>query len=115
MFLVNFLFSVTVILLSKREASFILVVIILELFPFGGFMTIAEMLGQSAILTLLGMGVVFSFLIILIGCMNVLRIVVHVVGWDKEEPKADAIVSAAPAVDQKAIVAAIAAALHEKN
>ena len=78
-------------------------------------MTIAERLGQSAILTLLGMGVVFSFLIILICFMNVLRIVVHAAGWDKEEPKADATVSAAPAVDTNAIVAAIATALHEKN
>ncbi|MCR5725390.1 MAG: OadG family protein [Treponema sp.] len=78
-------------------------------------MTIAEMLNQSIILTLLGMGVVFSFLIILIGFMNLLRVVVHAAGWDKEAPKADAAVSAAPAVDQKAIVAAIATALHEKN
>ena len=78
-------------------------------------MTIAEMLNQSIILTLLGMGVVFSFLIILIGFMNLLRVVVHAAGWDKEEPKADATIAAAPAVDQKAIVAAIATALHEKN
>ena len=78
-------------------------------------MTIAEMLNQSIILTLLGMGVVFSFLIILIGFMNLLRVVVHAAGWDKEEPKADATTAAAPAVDQKAIVAAIATALHEKN
>lgn len=78
-------------------------------------MTIAEMLNQSIILTLLGMGVVFSFLIILIVFMNLLRLCVHAAGWDKEEPKADATVSAAPAVDQKAIVAAIATALHQKN
>lgn len=78
-------------------------------------MRIAEMLNQSIILTLLGMGVVFGFLIILIGFMNLLRIVVHAAGWDKEEPKADAAVAAAPTVDQKAIVAAIATALHEKN
>ena len=78
-------------------------------------MTIAEMLNQSIILTLLGMGVVFSFLIIMIGFMHLLRICVHVAGLDKEAPKADATTSAAPAVDQKAIVAAIATALHEKN
>ena len=78
-------------------------------------MTIAEMLEQSIILTLLGMGVVFSFLIIMIGFMNILRIVAHAAGWDKEEPKADTTSSAATAVDQKAIVAAIATALHEKN
>ena len=78
-------------------------------------MTIAEMLNQSIVLTLLGMGVVFSFLIIMIGFMNILRLLVHAAGWDKEEPKAEATSSAAPAVDQKAIVAAIATALHEKN
>ena len=77
-------------------------------------MTIAEMLGQSGILTLLGMGVVFSFLIILIGAMNLLRIVVHAAGWDKE-PEKTTVQSTAPAVDNKAIVAAIATALHEKN
>ena len=78
-------------------------------------MTIAEMFDQSLILTLLGMGVVFSFLVILICFMNLLRVVVHAFGWDKEEPKAEATVSAAPAVDQKAVVAAIATALHEKK
>ncbi len=76
-------------------------------------MTIAEMLNQSIILTLLGMCVVFSFLVILIVCMNGLRVFVHAAGLDKEEPKAD--VPSAPAVDQKAIVAAIATALHEKQ
>ena len=76
-------------------------------------MTIAEMLNQSIILTLLGMCVVFSFLVIMIVCMNGLRLFVHAAGLDKEEPKAD--VPSAPAVDQNAIVAAIATALHEKN
>lgn len=76
-------------------------------------MTIAEMLNQSIILTLLGMCVVFSFLVIMIICMNGLRLFVHATGLDKEEPKAD--VPSAPAADQKAIVAAIATALHEKN
>ena len=80
-------------------------------------MTIQEMLGQSAILTVLGMCVVFAFLIILIGFMNLLRVFVHVAKLDKEAPKSE---SAAPAsapaqADQKAVVAAIAAALHNKN
>ena len=77
-------------------------------------MTIAEMLQQSLILTVLGMCVVFSFLIIMIACMNALRACVHGLGLDKEEKKADAPVPAST-VDQKAIVAAIATALHEKN
>ncbi|MFA6938039.1 MAG: OadG family protein [Treponema sp.] len=33
-------------------------------------MTILEMLKQSGILTLLGMGVVFAFLVVMILCMN---------------------------------------------
>ena len=78
-------------------------------------MTIAEMLNQSIILTLLGMCVVFSFLVIMIICMNGLRVFVHAAGLDKEEPKADVAAAPAPAVDQNAIVAAIATALHEKN
>ncbi len=77
-------------------------------------MTIAQMLEQSAVLTVLGMCVVFAFLVILIGCMNVLRIAVHAAKLDKVEAKVDT-PAAAPAVDQKAIVAAIATALHEKN
>ena len=78
-------------------------------------MTIEEMLGQSAILTVLGMCVVFAFLIILIGCMNLLRIAVHAAHLDEEAPKPEAAAPATAAVDQKAVVAAIATALHEKN
>lgn len=77
-------------------------------------MTIGSMLSQSAILTLLGMCVVFSFLIIMIGCMNLLRIAVHAFKLDKEETKTET-VAAPVATDQKAMVAAIATALHNKN
>lgn len=80
-------------------------------------MTIAEMLNQSLVLTLLGMCVVFSFLIILIISMNVLRAAVHAAKLDKvpEKPAAPVQTATVAAVDQKAIVAAIATALHEKN
>lgn len=78
-------------------------------------MTIEEMLGQSAILTVLGMCVVFAFLVVLIGCMNLLRVIVHAAKLDKEEPKAESAAPVAAAVDQNAVVAAIATALHEKN
>lgn len=78
-------------------------------------MTIEEMLGQSAILTVLGMCVVFAFLIIMIGFMHLLRIVVHAAKLDKEAPKPESVAPVAAAVDQKAVVAAIAAAIHEKN
>ncbi len=83
-------------------------------------MTIGQMLGQSGILTLLGLGVVFSFLIIMILCMYLLHAVIHALKLDKvEESKTSgaspASPSAAPAADDGAIVAAIAAALHEKQ
>jgi oxaloacetate decarboxylase gamma subunit len=47
-------------------------------------MTIGEMLEQSAILTILGMAVVFVFLWIMIICMNGLGRMVHKMGWDKD-------------------------------
>lgn len=82
-------------------------------------MTISEMLSQSGILTLLGMGVVFSFLIIMILAMTLLHAVIHALGWDKEEkndaPSAAPAVNSAPAADNGAIIAAIAAAVHEKE
>mgnify|MGYP003480611595 FL=1 len=79
-------------------------------------MTISEMLSQSGILTLLGMGVVFSFLIIMIFVMTGLHAVIHALGWDKEEKKdAPSAPAAAPAADNGAIIAAIAAAVHEKE
>ena len=86
-------------------------------------MTISEMLGQSGLLTLLGMCVVFSFIIILILSMKLLQVVVHAFKLDKDVGKVQKKVSAAPAgaasskpaVDQKSIVAAIAAVIHEKE
>lgn len=84
-------------------------------------MTIGQMLGQSGILTLLGMGVVFSFLIILILSMYLLHAVIHALKLDKADPKpaAGAAPSASSGAAQKAddgaVVAAIAAALHERG
>ena len=80
-------------------------------------MTISEMLSQSGILTLLGMGVVFSFLIIMIFAMTGLHAVIHALGWDKEEKKdaAPAAPAAAPASDNGAIIAAIAANIKKKE
>ena len=77
-------------------------------------MTIAEMLQQSGILTLLGMGVVFSFLIIMILCMHLLHVALHALKLDKEEKKEAAQSPAsAPARYDDAIIAAIAAAVHK--
>jgi oxaloacetate decarboxylase gamma subunit len=47
-------------------------------------MTIAEMLGQSGVLTLLGMGIVFIFLAILIIAVTVAGKIIHAVGADKD-------------------------------
>lgn len=83
-------------------------------------MTISQMLQQSGILTLLGLCVVFGFLIIMILAMNLLRVVVHGLKLDKEpETKgtSSSSTSATPvgSADTGAVIAAIAAAVHEKE
>ena len=84
-------------------------------------MTVSEMLSQSGILTLLGMGVVFTFIIIMICFMGLLHAVVHAFKWDKkdEEKAAANAVAGTPAqasnADNGAVIAAIAAAIHEKE
>ncbi|MDR0403503.1 MAG: OadG family protein [Treponema sp.] len=47
-------------------------------------MTIPEMLHQSAILTVLGMAVVFVFLWIMIVCVNLVGRLIRSRGWDKD-------------------------------
>jgi len=83
-------------------------------------MTITEMLGQSGILTVLGMGVVFAFLIIMIGAMNLLHAVIHALKLDVETSETSVQSASAaesePAVSQdNGVVAAIAAAVHDKQ
>ncbi len=78
-------------------------------------MTIPEMLSQSGILTILGMGVVFSFLIILIVFMKLVAFMVKAFGWDKEEAVEN---PAAPTVgsgQDQAVIAAIAAAVNDRD
>lgn len=78
-------------------------------------MSIIEMLGQSALLTALGMSVVFSFIIIMIICMKILHLIVHVLKLDKE-PKVETKNNTTPAAkDDGAVIAAIAAAVHNKQ
>ena len=81
------------------------------------YMTITGMLGQSGLLTLLGMCVVFSFIIILIICMTIMKSVIRALKLDKEEP-AKTPVASAPAAsaagNDGAVIAAIAAAVHDK-
>ena len=81
-------------------------------------MTIVTMLEQSGILTLLGMGIVFSFLVIMIIAITFTGKVIHALGWDKNvQPAAGAAVAAgSPAKKQgndAAVTAAISAAVNE--
>ena len=78
-------------------------------------MTIVDMLGQSGLLTLLGMGVVFGFLIIMIIFMSVSTKVIKALGLDKDKKPAQGAAAkpAANAQNNNAVVAAIAAAARE--
>jgi oxaloacetate decarboxylase gamma subunit len=81
-------------------------------------MTIMEMLGQSGILTVLGMGIVFSFLVILIICVTLLGKIVHALKLDKDVTAPAPAAPARPASNNNAAVtAAITAAVneHQKN
>ena len=50
-------------------------------------MTILEMLQQSAVLSVLGMTVVFIFLYIMIVCVNLTAKLIQKMGWDKDIEK----------------------------
>ena len=87
-------------------------------------MTISEMLSQSGLLTLLGMCVVFAFLIIMILGMNLLHAAIHALKLDKDaKPEvktqsakpAPSVVSSTVNTDNNAVIAAIAAAVYEKE
>ena len=79
-------------------------------------MTIIDMLQQSLFLTVLGMGVVFAFLIILIVFMILSHKVLHALKRD-QEPVEQQKPSAAPVSTGQdgAVIAAIAAAIREKQ
>ena len=78
-------------------------------------MTISEMLGQSLILTLLGMAVVFSFLIILIFCISIMSKIIGKTKAGKEVEMIGASAGTRPVTQNNAIIAAIAAAVHDKQ
>ena len=46
-------------------------------------MTILDMLGQSAVLTVLGMGIVFGFLIIMVVCVSIMGKIIQGLGGNK--------------------------------
>ena len=78
-------------------------------------MTILEMLGQSGVLTMLGMGVVFGFLVIMVICVTLMGKIVHALGADKAAPGTGGSVgSTAPSpAKTAAVAAAITAAVTE--
>ena len=47
-------------------------------------MTILEMLQQSTVLTVLGMGVVFAFLWLMVACVTLTAKLIHKMGLDKD-------------------------------
>jgi oxaloacetate decarboxylase gamma subunit len=79
-------------------------------------MTVVEMLEQSGALTLLGMGIVFGFLVILIVCVTLAGKLIHAAGLDKDAgalPKPVASAGPSTAAKTTAVTAAITAAVTE--
>jgi oxaloacetate decarboxylase gamma subunit len=74
------------------------------------------MLEQSGVLTLLGMGVVFGFLVILIVSVTLVGKIIHALGLDKDAgalPKPAASAGPSTAAKTAAVTAAITAAVTE--
>ena len=78
-------------------------------------MTILEMLEQSAILTVLGVGIVFSFLLIMIVCVTLMGKIIRYLEPDKdiETQEAETAAQTAQKVENGPIIAAITAAVTE--
>jgi oxaloacetate decarboxylase gamma subunit len=80
-------------------------------------MTIVDMLGQSGVLTLLGMGIVFGFLVIMIVCISLVGKLIHGVGADKDVlPAGTPGISSSPggaSAGNAAVTAAISAAVND--
>jgi oxaloacetate decarboxylase gamma subunit len=77
----------------------------------GRSMTILNMLEQSAILTVLGMTIVFAFLWIMIICITLVGRLVHYLGWDKEVAPQKAMAAAGGTQNDEAIPKKITAAI----
>ncbi|MDR0386427.1 MAG: OadG family protein [Treponema sp.] len=76
-------------------------------------MNILEMLEQSAILTVLGMAVVFIFLWIMIVCVNLAGKAIHKLGLDKDIQQPPAVSQAPRTGPSPQVTAAIGAAVSE--
>jgi len=79
------------------------------------FMTIVDMLGQSLILTGLGLAVVFTFLIIMICVMYGSSALIKALKLDKKEKESQKNSAAPSAQSNESVIAAIAAAIHDKQ
>jgi oxaloacetate decarboxylase gamma subunit len=78
-------------------------------------MTILDMLGQSGVLTILGMGVVFSFLLIMVVCISMVGKIINVPDLDRNAvPVASTVQETG---NNAAVTAAISAAVtqYRKN
>jgi oxaloacetate decarboxylase gamma subunit len=76
-------------------------------------MTIVEMLGQSGVLTLLGMGIVFLFLATVILCVTLTGKIIHAIGADKDVTQPQPVRTGTGAAKATAVTAAITAAVTE--
>ncbi|MDR0495867.1 MAG: OadG family protein [Treponema sp.] len=77
-------------------------------------MTIVEMLDQSGVLTLLGMGIVFGFLVIMVITITLAGKIIHALGLDRDTVG----LKTSPAVsanmgNKGQVTAAISAAVNE--
>jgi oxaloacetate decarboxylase (Na+ extruding) subunit gamma len=77
-------------------------------------MTITQMLQQSGLLTVLGMGIVFLFITIMIIIMHVLHTIIHAFHLDKDVYEEQKITVQIKNTDDE-VAAAIAAALHNRG
>jgi|WetSurMetagenome_2_1015567.scaffolds.fasta_scaffold718067_1 oxaloacetate decarboxylase (Na+ extruding) subunit gamma len=77
-------------------------------------MTITQMLQQSGLLTVLGMGIVFLFIIIMIIVMRVLHTVIHAFHLDNDVYDEQKKTVQIKNTDDE-VAAAIAAALHNRG
>jgi oxaloacetate decarboxylase gamma subunit len=76
-------------------------------------MTIAVMLGQSGKLTLLGMGMVFGFLIVMIIVITLVGKLIHALHWDSDIASPPLARSSGGGGNAAAVTAAISAAVNE--
>ncbi|MCL2043474.1 MAG: OadG family protein [Treponema sp.] len=73
-------------------------------------MTILEMLGQSGVIALLGMGIVFSFLVVLVIAISLLG---KVIGITSNVGDADVLPAQAGTDKNNQVIAVISAAVNE--